>query len=514
MPGIIDKFRGGGVGRAQQPAQVQDVKKAEATQQVGKPSLTVGMGPSQAHGTPNDKAFRVFKKAVDNETVVKPLGMRPRQPSDGPARPWEDQRAVAVPGTKKVPVKDLGPSFVFETRNPGTVDGVLKEWASTTHAHMWTTPIGEAMAGFGVERYGQASLQHDGRGKLQHVVEVLNNADRIALDMESRGHGLDPKWRQYLEYAALLHDIGYMNGGFMHPRKGANDIMFHMRQRLADHGVDAKDITDVDLEKIALVVELHGTSFPWDQIDARRLAGTHYVSLGVAEEIYDKHGGAKSLKSAMEQDNKEYIAETGGLSWLSDPAQLRELFRTGWVMHSADNYNGPSSDPLRRGGGRLGRELPIETLRDLDNLLREQDVHDLGRGLMRYFSGVANAPLAGLKTEKERAEMGKKTQAVANELSKLADLLGAALDQPAKRSTDVARDVRALLDAAPMKKLDDAFAKAPKEAARAYDEALPFVPGFQGSIPGASRMKPSEVVATVINIIAGELSKLPDHQDA
>jgi hypothetical protein len=371
MPSIIDKFRGGSTNRAAQTETVAPVKKTGAVEQVGaaKGTLQVGMGPSQPHGTPNDKAFQVFKKAVASEQVVPPRGMKPRGPADGPPRPWEDQRAVAIPGDKKVPVKDVGAKFVFETRNPGTVDGVLKEWASTTHAHMWTTPIGEAMAGFGVERYGQAALQHDGRGKLQHVVEVLNNADRIAIDMESRGHALDPKWRQYLEYGALLHDIGYMNGGFMHPRKGANDIMFHMRQRLADHGVDPKEISDVDLEKIALVVELHGTAFPWDQIDARRLAGTHYVSLGVAEEIYDKFGGEQALRKAMETDNKEYIAEKGGLKWLSDPKEVRELFRTGWVMHSADNYNGPSADPMRRGRGSIGRELPIETLVDLDNIL-------------------------------------------------------------------------------------------------------------------------------------------------
>jgi hypothetical protein len=65
-----------------------------------------------------------------------------------------------------------------------------------------------------------------------------------------------------------------------------------------------------------------------------------------------------------------------------------------------------------------------------------------------------------------------------------------------------------------MKKLDDAFAKAPREAGRAYEGALPFVPGFRGGIPVDRGDKPSDVVTKVINIIAGELSKLPDHQDA
>jgi len=76
---------------------------------------------------------------------------------------------------------------------------------------------------------------------------------------------------------------------------------------------------------------------------------------------------------------------------------------------------------MRRGRGALGREIPIDSLPMLDNLLRDNDIRSLGGGLVRYFQDIAQAPLYDAKTEKERAEIGRKTQ-------------GAALDRASSRS--------------------------------------------------------------------------------
>jgi hypothetical protein len=369
---------------------------------VAAPALGVGFGPrqTQAHGVINQAAIKGFQAAIEREPLTVVADMAPRQ--GGIPRPWEDVRSVAVKAADAptITAKQLGDAWLFEDRK-GTLDKILSDWSSTTHAEMWTTPIGKGVAAFAVSRYGQASLQFDQRGKLQHVVEVLNNADRVTLDQASLGEKLDPQWRGYLEYAALLHDIGYMNGGFMHPKKGGNDMMYHLRTELEKHGVDGSTLSDVDIEKMALIVELHGDSFPWGQIgddaDKKRLAGTGgfgdfpYLSLGLVDQTFAKPGRTEQFIDIMRKENEVYIAERGGLSWLNDPAQVRELIRTGYVMHAADKYKGPSANQIEtRAGTKPGVSAPLTTFAAADEFLRVQDVNRTIGGLSRATNGLLN----------------------------------------------------------------------------------------------------------------------------
>jgi hypothetical protein len=517
----------------QAPATAQQVS---ATAGVAKAPLLVGMGPSQEHGTLNDKALQVFQAALDNTEVTLAdskmrgrrgeRGVRPRDQAKEPARPFEDPYLVAVPVDKKVKAKELGPAAFFD--EPATARrkpaDVLKMWASTTHAHLWTTNVGKAMAGFAVDRYAHATVQFDQRGKLEHVVEVLNNADRIALDQENHGQALDPKWREYLEYAAMLHDIGYKNGGFLHPKKGGNDIMYHMREALKEHGVDDKQISDVDLEKISLVVELHGDAFPWNMIgddqDARRLSPGRgggafgdfpYLSLAVVEQIFAQPGRTEQFVDIMKKENEVYIGETKGLSWLDDPAQVKELIRTGYVMHAADKYKCPSSDmlELRKGRGKPGASIPFTSIQAVDNSFRNRDARGMLSNLRGALDAIIPRTVALEKNEKARATLEQKV------LEPLYDMLGtvsaliAQLDSDVdntKKSRSLGDSLKTLAGSHAIDRVQTEIDRLPKAAQKLVDEGVMEI--FQNPKP----IPLGELLKLVIESTAQGVSKLPDLQ--
>jgi hypothetical protein len=437
------------------------------------PALTVGFGPTQlqTHGAVNQAAIKGFVEAIATEPLTEVEAMVPRQGSV--PRPWEDMRNEAVHSKgPTITAKDLGDRWVFEGRR-GTLDKVLGEWSSTTHAQMWTTPLGQAIAAFAVSRYGQAALQFDGRGKLQHVVEVLNNADRITLDQAAIGEKLAPQWRVYLEYAALLHDIGYMNGGAMHPKKGGNDMMYHLRSELKKHGVDDSAVSDVDIEKMSLIVELHGDAFPWSKIgdatDQKRLAGSGgfgafpYLSLDLVDKTFAQPGRTEQFVDIMREENKVYIAEKGGLQWLSDPAQVRELIRTGYVMHAADKYKGPSGDQIgTRIGTTPGLSAPLTTFADTDEFLRVLDNENALGGLASSICSLTNQVIAQVPFA-ERASLQKKLEGFAQSLRGIADIIGTI--EPTDSNAHIASSLIDIANSKFVVELDGVVQKMPADTA-------------------------------------------------
>lgn len=503
-------------GRATAAVPVQAVAPTEAP-------LLLGMGPTQRHGSVDQQAFQVLKSALANTEVTPPDGMRPREPTEAP-RPFEDVRNVAVPGDKKVKVADLGPQVFFEGRSRRSVDDVLKLWASTTHAHLWTTSVGKAMAQFAVDRYGQASLQFDRRGKIEHVVEVLNNADRIALDQQAHGQALDPKWREYLEYGALLHDIGYMNGGFMHPKKGGNDIMYHLKDTLAQHGADKGLLSDADLEKIALVVELHGDAFPWNMIgddqDARRLSPGRggggfgdfpYLSLELVDQIFAQPGRTEQFVEIMKKENEVVIAEAEkdgrkALAWLDDPAQVRELIRTGYVMHAADKYKGPSAGMLenRKGKGKVGQSEPFTSLAALDNALRAKDLGGMIGGLAKALDQVVPATVSLEKDKDAQATLEQKIlEPLYDQLGFVTALLtNVAQDVATSKSATLAGSLGEIVKSKAVTELDDGVNALPEGAQELLQQAVESIFRTKLSLGG--------VVKAAIGGVAAQVASAPD----
>src|ERR1044071_7679717 len=152
---------------------VHSTKATDATKQVGavagdKTPLFVGFGPSQKHGAVNDKAFQMLHASFDAVDITMAdekargrrgeVGVRPRGKND-PVRPFEDPNLLTAPTKDVVKARKLGLNAFFDSpaRARRKPEDVLKMWASTTHAHLWTTAAGKAMAHFGVHRYGQAS---------------------------------------------------------------------------------------------------------------------------------------------------------------------------------------------------------------------------------------------------------------------------------------------------------------------------------------------------------------------
>ena len=496
-----------------------------------KAPLLVPFGPSQKYGDVNQVALQIFGQVIDTERLTPVTGMIPR-PQGQPMRPWEDARAVAVhfkpkaaaeeaTATTTAPAlptaKALGGDFVFEG-TIGNVQAVLALWAATTHAALWTTSVGTGVASFAISRYGQAALQYDRRGKLEHVVEVLHNADRITLDQAAHGEPLDPKWRQYLEYAALLHDVGYMNGGFMHPKKGGNDMLYHLKEHLRERGVDDKSLTDADIEKMALIVELHGDSFPWGQIgdaqDCRRLSPGKgrfgdfpYLSLKVVDEIFAQPGRTEALITAMKKENEVYLQEKGGLAWLDDPDEVRELIRVGYVMHAADKYKGPSAKQIdSRAGTTPGVSAPLTSLKEVDNYLRAQDVDAAGRGVRDAASQVFRRILEQTPPH-ERPAMRKKVLAPLQQaLASICALADNSLSTPTAKSAALSSSMKQVADTKWVKELDHLVASLKKkEHRKLVDEAVAHVFGKQAT-------SLSDAMRQILLQTANDLAILPEYQ--
>ncbi|MBI5509972.1 MAG: hypothetical protein HY903_14545 [Deltaproteobacteria bacterium] len=296
-----------------------------------------------------------------------------------PPMPWEDMRENWEPKVEKTVKLGEVASQVFERK--GQLDYALGLWSSTRHGDAWETPAGQELARFALQRYSVAVTREDNQ-KIPHAAEVLWFADRIASTQERRGGALSPKWATLLEYAAFLHDVGYMNGGRAHSGKGGLDILFNLR---AENPKLRALISQEDAEKIALLVELHGTAFPWDRVDPR-LPGGHYVDVKVVDQIVDA-AAQKRLVAAMRQENAAYLDAKnpeGGLrlAWLEDPKEVQELTRAGWILHSADNYLGverPTVNPLTHSTQppakrELGLHAPLASVRQLEKYLRDQKI--------------------------------------------------------------------------------------------------------------------------------------------
>jgi hypothetical protein len=479
-------------GAAQAAAAAPATMKSGPREIAAQAALEVGFGPSSAPSGVRAAALRTFESALANVTITLPTGMAPR-PAGVPALPWEDVREMALPGEQQVRAADLVDAFVFEWGG-GKLDQVLSTWASTTHAHLWSTPLGQAVAEFGIERYAAASQQFDRRGKLGHVVAVLAHADRIALDQAARGNPMAPAWRERLEYAAYLHDIGYMNGGRFHPKKGANDLLAHFGER-------APELPQKELEMIAMIVAQHGTSFPWDRLDQARLAGMHYVSVDVVEEIAAEPGRMQAYIDALKSDNADYIAQTGGLKWLDDPAEVKGLLRAGWVMHSADNFNGPRASFAGRDVGKIGVETPLRSVAELERFLRDRELTSAVRKVASHLGRIVDA----------RVDAG--AGALDRRLERLAALLDSLAHDPPDGSKTAAQSVRALLDTPDFKGLDGAMA--------ALDEALQAKLAKASAWPPPSRRGPEPVVVDgpfssqirhILEALALTIEALPDRR--
>jgi len=512
---------------------VQSTKAADGAKSVGavgdKTPLFVGFGPSQKHGAVNDKVFQMLHASFDAVDITMAdgkqrgrrgeVGVRPRGKEDA-VRPFEDPNLLPVPTKDVVKARKLGLNAFFDS--PGRArrkpEDVLKMWASTTHAHLWTTEAGKAMAHFGVHRYGQASVQFDQRGKLEHVVEVLGNADRISLDQQAHGASLDPKWREYLEYAALLHDIGYMNGGWLHPKKGGNDMMYHLREQLRGFGVDDAAISNAEIEKMALVVELHGDAFPWNMIgddqDARRLSPGRgggsfgdfpYLSLQAVDEIFAQPGRVKQFVDIMKKENEVYMAENpGALAWLDDPAQVKELIHTGYVMHAADKYKGPTESMIdARTKATPGVSAPLMSVAECDEYLRRLDIE---RTVGAFTGALNDAFSAMLEAEPDRSARMTLQQKVLPHVEDALQLISSLADSALRDSSDrppkeIAQSLASIADTRAVRDLDATVSQLPKKAQDIVKAAAQKVFGDDVKTLGGA-------VQRAIDITASHIEKL------
>jgi hypothetical protein len=281
-------------------------------------------------------------------------------PRERPPMPWEDTRESWTP--KVLQSTNLGDVAQSLFANQAELDRFIALWSSTRNADLWSKPIGKAMAHFAAHRYGGAVTRY-GMQKFTHAAEVLWFSDTIAAQQEKRGSQLSGHWRELLEYAAFLHDIGYMNGGYAHSGKGGRDILFNL---LDDEPELKQRFSQVDAEKMALLVELHGKAFPWDRVDPR-LPGGHYVDLRVVDQILDA-AALKRLATAMREENDAYLRGKEGDGKLA------------WILHSADAYLGdlhPADNPLEQrarpvGVRELGQHTPLASVKQLEKYLRDQ----------------------------------------------------------------------------------------------------------------------------------------------
>lgn len=300
--------------------------------------------------------------------------------------------------------------------------------ASTSRAQLWASTLGKGLAHFAMERYGRyANHPQEGRPKLTHAAQVTWHTSMIADNHDKRGIKLDAAWRDRLEYAGFLHDVGYYNGGFAHPGKGGLDMLFNLQSHLKSIG---SDLSQDEVERIALMVECHGMSYPWDQkIDPRprvagvdaadRFSGYHYVSADVVWNILKPNW--RKLAEVLRQENKAYLAvNPQGLKWLDDEQEVKNLVLGGWMLHCGDKFLGEDSLPSPKGLPRPSRgvyaqNVPITSEVELDKFHRDNSLDAALRS--------AVAPnIDGWVKSKEKPAWGDPRRFTAREKEQLAAL--------------------------------------------------------------------------------------------
>lgn len=365
-----------------------------------------------------------------------------------------------------------------------SLDRAFALWGASRRPDLWNSAQGMGIAHYALGRLGLAAIQGDKRrDKIVHSATILWHANQIADEQAKKGSTLTPRWREYLEYATLLHDVGYANGGRFHPRTGALDVLAMLQKHLSDRG--APTLSKSDLEKISVLIEMHGTSFPWDKCEPL-LVGEFYADVALAKNMMAPQ--KDRLKQVLRDENKDYepkLASADKFPWLDDPAELDGLMTAGWILHSADNENsyGPSRDlekissqPARTTGGRLGKEIPASTLAELMEVRRSEEVE----AAVRYIMRDGMRPLyAVLKLSADAVSRRGSNGSAAKALGDLQDTLRTNLDAAhgmfaevvdgvsTHSSKEVANAVRNVLTNGWIQSVVQAFEDAPAEVQRA-----------------------------------------------
>ena len=213
---------------------------------------------------------------------------------------------------------------------------------------------------------------------------MIDQTERMRRASEKREVVLPKAWAERLDLAAIAHDVGYVHGGRFHPSNGAIDMMENFGAYAHHQGLLPPNTPEqqTEIEKIAILAQMHGMSFPWDRFDAR-LPGDHHVSLDLVEELVEAGGGAQKLRAILRDEYRDYSQRPGALAWLDDPQEMKYLIRAGWLLHCADKNLGPKGEAslavVRKAvsagtvSGKLGKNIPLETAEQLDRHLGRPD---------------------------------------------------------------------------------------------------------------------------------------------
>lgn len=338
--------------------------------------------PARSTKPPETSALATGVGAVkDRKALADSLREITKQVQPPPGSPWETKK-------KAKRVRSLF-DLIGTKDQPRRFDHALRLWASTPAGGVWETTLGKGIAEFALSRYWLVASEQK-IDKLDHAATVLWYTMQIQEAQASSGFPLDARWQSALEYAALLHDIGYLHGWRFHSGTGGADVLGHLNPFLVSRGIPP--LSQEDLERVACIVELHGTAFPWDKVDHAiatereapgdyYLAGPQFLDLKLALQLMS--GKEHLIGEALRQENSRYLKEPplpgqeAKLKFLDDPAELRQLLIAGWAVHSGDRESGPLAPgadgrPVEAPERQLGWQLPIQDLTQLEAWKEEE----------------------------------------------------------------------------------------------------------------------------------------------
>jgi hypothetical protein len=387
----------------------QEIKNVTSLGSVRAGDVYEGVGQTRyttsIKGTPEEQMVDLLKQiAAATPAYPNIFGLRLEGAKGEPSRPAVTRDARR--GEPRIDLEILQGRFAgtktLRDINQKDYGGAFKLWADTPHLDAWKSPFGQAFAQYSLHRYALGDEVKETVGKIGHASAVTWYSRSLFLDQQAEfqkkglGELLDADWSRRLDFAGVAHDVGYMHGGRNHPSKGAADMLANFGEYAKNAGLlpDNSPAQQVEIEKIAVLAQMHGMSFPWDQID-QRLPGDHYISVDVVESIFKNvvpgkgKTGVELLKEIVRGEYAEYLSapalegQPKKFAWLDDPKEMTALIRGGWIMHCADKDLGPRPSNGGLAGvkkaiandavpGRLGNERPLTSLAALDNFFRNR----------------------------------------------------------------------------------------------------------------------------------------------
>lgn len=291
--------------------------------------------------------------------------------------------------------KNRGKTTIARGIRDAVLQHAFRTWADSPRPDVWQTPMGEAVSHYALHRYGLADSVKETRNKIGHAAEVTWSARAVHIEQQARfdklglGAVIDEAWQGRMEFAGIMHDVGYMHGGFMHPGKGAADMLANFGTYAANIGkLPANDPSQqVEIEKVAVLAQMHGQCFPWDAIDKDNLLpGDHYIAIDLVLDVVRQNDGFAVLRDTIRAEYADYLkadplpGQEPKFAWMNDDRELEQLIRAGWILHQGDKFVGPrhkgrALESVARGvdgarNGRTGADLPLETMPELHRFVR------------------------------------------------------------------------------------------------------------------------------------------------